>query len=137
MKRVFGILLAAILFSATLVSFSYAQAACCAGGGCCSTSNTWGDQQRFRVSSTGFDQTQLGTVKMAAPQINPKRQSVRVSQIGAVRLAPTSVSTAFFPGKNSTGGYLNREPKSPVPSRSDTSIVDRIMAFTPVPGTLW
>jgi hypothetical protein len=133
MKRVLGTLLAAILFSATLVSFCYAQAGCCPGGGCCGTSNTWGDQQRFRVLSPGFDQTQPGTVIRSAPQIAPNWRPATVNQIGAAQFAPVSVSTGGRPGTNSGGG--KSDAKSAFSPR--LTIVDRIMAFTPVLGTLW
>jgi len=51
MKIVHVNILMVILFSAILVSFSYAGASCCdPGAGCCSTSNVSGGQQLLSAS---------------------------------------------------------------------------------------
>ena len=88
MKIVHVNILMVILFSATLVSFSYAGSSCCPGAGCCDTTNVSGGQQQLRASSGGPSQTKVGTVKKPAPQINPMPWSATVNQIGTVRLHP-------------------------------------------------
>ena len=138
MKKSHVNILMVILFSPTLVSFSYAGSSCCPGAGCCDTTNISVYQQQLRAPLTDTAQTKLGTVKKPAPQINPMTWSTTVNRIGAVQLAPTSVSAGCYPGANGTSGCCPSEAKTTLPSRSpDTSMVDGILASSPFLGTLW
>jgi hypothetical protein len=137
MKIVHVNLVMMILFSATLVSSGYAGAICCdPGAGCCGTPNISADQQRLHAPFAGSDPNKPGTVKKPTAQLNRMPWSATVNQIGAVRLAP-SVSPGCCPGTNITGGCCDRDPKSTLPPRPGTSMVDEVLAFNPFLGTLW
>jgi hypothetical protein len=138
MKTAHVNILVAILFSATVVSFSYAGASCCdPGAGCCSTSNVSGGQQQLRSSAGGPSQTRVGTANRPAPRLNPMPWSATVNQIRTGRLAPASVSTGCCPGTNSTVGCCEIEPKSTLHSSPDRSMLPEMFAISPLLGTLW
>ena len=54
MKKSYVNILMVILFSTTLVSFSYAGSSCCPGAGCCDTTNISVSQQQLRAPLTGY-----------------------------------------------------------------------------------
>ena len=144
MKKVYVSTLMVILFSAALVSFSYAGASCCdPGAGCCSTSNVSGGQQQLRASSSGPSQTKVGTANKPAPQINPMPWSASVNQIGKLqRLLPAASpgipGTGCCPGTNSAAGCCP-DPSGSVlsPNPGAASALTEIFAFSPILGTLW
>ena len=129
MKIVHVNILMAILFSATLISFSYAGSSCCdPGAGCCSTSNVSRGQQQLRASSGGPSQTRVGTANKPAPQINPMPWSATVNQIGNPQCCP---------GTNTTNGCCGSEPQSALHPRPGASAITEIFAFKSFLGTLW
>ena len=129
MKIVHVNILMVILFSATLVSFSYAGSSCCdPGAGCCSTPNVSGGQQQLRASSGGPSQTKVGTANKPAPQINPMPWSATVNQIANPQCCP---------GTNTTNGCCGSEPQSALHPRPGASAITEIFAFKPFLGTLW
>ena len=135
MKTAHVNILVAILFSVTLVSFSYAGSSCCPGAGCCGTPNISGYQQQLSAPLTGNAQTKLGTVKKPAPQINPMPWSAAVNQIGKPqRLAP---GTGCCPGTNATDGCCGSGPQSALPPRPGASPITELFAFKTFLGTLW
>ena len=143
MKKVHVSTLVVILFSATLVSFSYAGASCCdPGAGCCSTSNVSGGQQQLRAPSAGPSQSRTKTAKEPAPQINPMPWSATVNQIGNLQRLLPAASTGIpgaecCPGTNSTSGCCGSEPQSALHPRPGASALTEIFAFNPFLGTLW
>lgn len=144
MKRVYLSALTVILFSATLVSFSYAGAGCCdaGAGGCCSTPNISGGPQQPRASTTAPSQPKLATVKTPVAQINPMPWSAAVNQSGNLQRLLPSVSTGVpgtgcCPGTNTTNGCCGSEPQSALHPLMDASAITEIFAFNPFLGTLW
>jgi len=136
MKKLCVSILMMVVFSAGMVSVSFAQTSCCSpGAGCCS--NISSGQQQGPVSTAGPSQTKVITAKKPAPQINPMSWSASVNQIGTVRLTPASVSTGCCPGTNSTSACCESDPKSTSPLRPNASRVTEILAVKPFLGTLW
>lgn len=136
MKIVHVDILMVILFSAILVSSSYAGSSCCdPGAGCCSTSNVSGGQQQLRASSGSPSQTRVGTANKPAPQINPMPWSATVNQFGnPQRLAP---GTGCCPGTSTTNGCCGSEPQSALHPMPGASAITEIFAFNTFLGTLW
>jgi hypothetical protein len=135
MKKSYVNILMVILFSTTLVSFSYAGSSCCPGAGCCDTTNISVSQQQLRAPLTGTAQTKLGTVKKPAPQINPMTWSATVNQIGN----PQGITpgTGCCPGTNTTNGCCGSEPQAALHPRPVASAITDIFAFNTFLGTLW
>jgi len=153
MKKVYVTTVMVLLFSAALVSFSYAGASCCdPGAGCCSTSNVSRGQQQLRASSGGPSQAKVGTANKPAPQINPMPWSASVNQIGKLQrvlpaASPGIPGTGCCPGTNSTRGCCGSDPKSTSTSgpgalsrekQTPTApLITEIFAVGPSLGTLW
>jgi hypothetical protein len=142
MKKAYVSTLMVILFSAILVSFSYAGASYCdPGSGCCGTPNNSGGQQQERSSSAGSSQTKVVTAKKP-PQINTMPWSATTNQIGGLQRPFPAISTglpgtACCSGTNSVVECCGNETRSGLPLRPDASAIIEILAFSPFMGTLW
>jgi hypothetical protein len=136
MKIVHVNILLVILFSTTLVPFSYAAASCCdPGAGCCSTTNVSGGLQPPRTFSGAPSQARARTANKPSPQVNPMPWSATVNQIGnPQRLGP---GTGCCPETNTTNGRCGSEPQSALHPRPGASTITEIFAFNPSLGNLW
>ncbi len=143
MKKSYVSILMVILFSATLVSFSFGQSSCCnPGSSCCGSPNVSAGQQQVRTYSIGPSQTKVGTAKKPAPQMNPMPWSASVNQIGSLqRLLPASSTglpgATCCLGTNTASGCCGSQlqaTSSPLPGGSTMA---EVLAFRPFLGTLW
>ncbi len=93
MKKICVSILMMIVFSAALVSVSFAQASCCTPGSAC-CGNVSGGQQELR-SSSASSQTKITTAKKTTPQLNAMPWSASVNQIGSLqKLLPAAPAKA-------------------------------------------
>ncbi len=129
MKKICVSVLMMIVFSAAMVSVSFAQASCCnPGSACCGTPSISSYQQRLSAPSAGPSHTKLGTLKKPAPQINPMPWSATVNQIA---------NTQCCPGTNTTNGCCGSEPQSALHPRPGASAITEIFASKPFLGSMW